>query len=184
MSGVPAAPTIALAVLPETSPMAMHPSDTASNAALRRLLDAAAVRTVVDGVDSAVDAKEWRRARALFADEVAVDFGAPGGGPGTIPADALIDGRRRNLVADKLSLHTRTNHAIAVDGDEAAVVSTGYAFNTMARPAGDALWEVWGVYRHTPRREADGWRITGFALEVVHARGNETVRTFAPDAAN
>lgn len=44
------------------------------------------------------------------------------------------------------------------------------------------LWEVWGRYTHTLERTPEGWRCSGMALEVTHARGNERARDHRPDA--
>ncbi|MEJ3748811.1 nuclear transport factor 2 family protein [Actinomycetes bacterium KLBMP 9797] len=144
--------------------------------------DLEAIRAVVDGIDDAVDAKDWARCRAYFTEEVDVDFAALGGGPAArITADELIGGWRRNLYAEKASFHMRSNHAITVDGDRASVRSKGYAFNRLARPLGDALWEVWGHYAHRLVRTRDGWRCTAIGLAAVaHARGNELAWTHTP----
>ncbi|MEV4754198.1 nuclear transport factor 2 family protein [Micromonospora sp. NPDC049559] len=152
------------------------------DAGLRALGDVESVRAVVDGIDDAVDAKDWTRCRAFFTDEVEVDFAALNGGPATrMPADELVGGWRRNLYPDKTSFHQRTNHRITVDGDRARVWSKGYAFNKLARPLGDAVWEVWGIYAHRLVRTRDGWRCAAIGLtEVTHARGNELAWTHVP----
>ncbi len=145
--------------------------------------DAEAVRRVVDGIDDAVDRKDWAACRALFADDLHVDFTSLAGGePGPMPADDLVGAWRANLPAGKPSFHLRTNHAVEVEGDRATCVSKGHALNLLPRPGGSGEWEVFGWYTHTLVRTPDGWRCTGIALEVVHARGNEAVRTGLPGA--
>ncbi|MGH2943052.1 MAG: nuclear transport factor 2 family protein [Solirubrobacteraceae bacterium] len=144
--------------------------------------DHAAIRCVVDAIDDAVDRKDWAACRALFADELHVDFSSLAGGePGPLAADDLVGAWQANLHAAKASFHLRTNHRIAVEGDTATCVSKGYALNVMTRRTGDDQWEVWGWYEHTLRRAGDAWVCTGMTLDVVHARGNETVRTAGPD---
>jgi hypothetical protein len=143
--------------------------------------DRNAVQAVVDSIDDAVDAKDWERCRALFTDDVDVDFAALGGQAARIPADDLVGGWRRNLHAEKASFHQRTNHDITVTGNEASVRSKAYAFNRLSRPLGDALWEVWGYYTHRLVRTRRGWRCAAIALTTVaHARGNETAWTYVP----
>ncbi|HYN96235.1 MAG TPA: nuclear transport factor 2 family protein [Pilimelia sp.] len=140
----------------------------------------AEVRRVVDLIDNLVDAKDWAGCRDLFADTVAVDFGALGGPPARMSADELVTGWRTNLYADKASFHMRTNHDIDVSGDTATVRSKGYALNILSRALGDGLWEVWGNYVHHLVRVRGQWRCDGMRVSVVHARGNETVRTYVP----
>ncbi|MEV4629864.1 nuclear transport factor 2 family protein [Micromonospora sp. NPDC049523] len=144
--------------------------------------DLDAVRAVVDGIDDAVDDKDWARCRAYFTEEVDVDFAALDGGPATrMAADDLIGGWRRNLYAEKTSFHTRSNHRVTIDGNRADVRSKGHAFNKLSRPLGDATWEVWGTYAHRLVRTRDGWRCTAIALtDVAHARGNELAWTHVP----
>jgi hypothetical protein len=151
--------------------------------ALQRLLDEQAIRQAVDAIDNAVDAKDWAACRAWFTDEIDVDFSALGGGPAArIPAEALVGGWQRNLYAAKPSFHMRSNYQITVEHDRADVVSKGYAFNLLRSPLGSDLWEVWGIYRHTLVRTAHGWQVSGMALELVYARGNEKVREFVPES--
>lgn len=147
------------------------------------LVDRAELIRIADGLDTAVDAKDWAAARAFFADEVTVDFGSlTGTGPVTIPSDALIAGWQGNLTAEKTSFHLRGNHAVEFDGaDAATVTSQGYAWNRLERGAlpengGEALWEVWGSYTHGFTRTEAGWKINEMRLSVSAERGNPFVR--------
>jgi ketosteroid isomerase-like protein len=140
------------------------------------------ITRIVDGIDNAVDAKDWEGCRAYFTDEIHADFTSlAGGSPGNMPADDLVGAWRTNLYADKLSHHMRSNHRITIDGDEAEVFSKGYALNILSRPNGSDLWEVWGNYTHTLRRSGESWKCSGMTFVVTHARGNEMARDYLPD---
>ena len=140
--------------------------------------DEAAVIAAADGIDTAVDAKDWTACRAYFADQVDVDFSSLSGEPAArIPADQLVAGWRAGLFAGKRSHHMRSNHRATVRGDRATVESKGYALNILANKRGDQEWEVWGDYVHEFARTPRGWRCSGMKLTVVHARGNDWVRT-------
>ena len=142
-----------------------------------------AVQDVVDGIDAAVDAKDWAACRRLFTDVIDVDFSSLAGGtPARMAADDLVGAWQANLFAAKRTMHLRGNHQFQIDGDTATVVSKAYAINVLPRDHGSDLWEVWGTYTHTLARTEAGWRCTGMALSVTHARGNETVRTYQPSA--
>ena len=152
-----------------------------ANASIRLLVDEAEIVRVVDGIDDAVDAKDWEASRALFADEIFVDFTSLAGGePGRIPADDLVDAWRTNLYADKPSFHMRTNHRVSVDGDRAEVLSKAHALNILLRDRGSDLWETWGYYVHTLERRGSGWICTGMTYTVAYAQGNEMVREYVP----
>jgi len=157
-------------------------SPQADPSAIRSMIDRAEIVGVVDGIDVATDAKDWATCRAYFTDEIAVDFTSlAGGSPGRMPADELVGAWRANLYPDKPSHHMRTNHRVSVEGDRAEVFSKGYALNILRRETGSDLWEVWGDYVHTLERTPAGWRCSGMTFRVVHARGNELVRTFVPE---
>lgn len=165
------AAAIAVAALVQSTPV------TADNAAT-----VAELVRIADGIDRAVDAKDWPRARAFFADRIRVDFRSLSGQPpAEIPADDLIKGWSTNLTAAKTSFHMRTNHLVTIDGDRARMTSAGYAWNRM-EGNGDPLWEVWGTYTHEFARTAQGWRVTGLKLDVTHQRGNFWVRDTVPKA--
>lgn len=145
------------------------------------LADEMEIRRVVDAIDTTVDAKDWVACRAYFLDTIDVDFSSlVGGSPARIAADDLVGGWRRNLYADKKSHHMRSNHRVTLDGDQVDVWSKGYAFNMLPSPTGSDLWEVWGDYRHTLARTAEGWKVSGMSLFVTYARGNERARDFVP----
>jgi|SRR5882757_3970903 len=142
--------------------------------------DAWDIQQIVDGIDNAVDAKDWRLARSYFTEEIDVDFTSLAGGqPGRMPADQLIDAWRSNLFTAKRTFHLRGNHQITVTGDSGVVYSKAYAFNRVDRAHGDPLWEVWGSYVHHVERGPDGWLCTSMSFTVSHARGNDAVRAAA-----
>ena len=149
----------------------------ALNPALQRFIDERALIRIVDQIDRAVDAQDWTRARGYFADRVRVDFSSLSGQPETtIPADDLIAAWAGNLKGSKTSLHLRTNHDVAIDGDRATVRSNGYAWNRM-EGNGEPLWEVWGTYSAEMVRIGDGWKVDAFAFHKTHERGNDWVKT-------
>lgn len=140
------------------------------------MTDEIAIVRIVDGLDSAVDGRDWNRARHYLADNIRADFSSLSGQPAaTIPSDDLVGAWSSNLKGSKTSFHMRTNHQIEITGDRAEVKSVGYAWNRM-EGNGEPLWEVWGFYEHTLTRAADGWKVDGMTLRVTHERGNQWVK--------
>ncbi|MBA3260346.1 MAG: nuclear transport factor 2 family protein [Gemmatimonadales bacterium] len=77
---------------------------------------------------------------------------------------------------EKASHHMATNYRIAVEGDRAEIWT--HAWNRVAGfPPGEDVWETWGNYRLTARRETGGWRLDGFRYYWKPTRGNDAVRT-------
>ena len=95
--------------------------------------------------------------------------------------DEMIADWARILFDGKKSFHMRYNHDITVDGDTAKVSSKSHSFNVYNTGTGGDMWEVWGIYHHTLRREKDGWKVSGLNYEFVHARGNEKAHEFIPE---
>lgn len=148
----------------------------AVNAELQRLIDERDLVHLVDRIDRAVDARDWKLARGFFADRVRADFSSLSGQPeATISADDLIAGWAGNLKGNKTSLHLRTNHEVVIDGDRATVKSNGYAWNRM-EGSGEPLWEVWGTYSAEMIRSHGGWVVDAFAFHKTHERGNDWVK--------
>jgi len=138
------------------------------------------LRRIADELLITTDLKNWSAARALFVDgPIEVDMSSlAGGGPVQMTADQLIDGFRAGLHAGKISHHLAANYRIRIEGARAELWAHGYAWNRVpSLPAGADLWETWGNYRLTFRRDAAGWRLDGFRYYSKLTRGNDAVRT-------
>jgi ketosteroid isomerase-like protein len=144
-------------------------------AIVQTLADERALIRLADGLDIAVDAKDWTAARAAFADDIAFAFGAPDAPLTAMRADDLVALWRQNLHPAKTSFHLRGNHMVTVDGDTATMRSHGYAWNRLPGLEGGDLWEVWGVYTYAFARQDGEWRITAFRFTPLHDRGNAAV---------
>jgi hypothetical protein len=138
------------------------------------------LRRVADELFIATDQKDWTAVRRLFVDgPIEVDMSSLAGGSAVqITADQLISGFRTGLHAGKISHHLATNYRVRVDGDRGELWAHGYAWNRVPSfPNGTDLWETWGNYRLTYRRERQGWRLDGFRYYSKLTRGNDVVRT-------
>jgi hypothetical protein len=149
---------------------------------LESIADELKIRRVVDEIDNLCDAKNWKKLRTLFTDEVDTDFTSLNGGkPAKMTADDFVGAWETNLFAEKKTFHQRGNHRIKISGDKAEVFSKAYAFNLLEKGKVKGFWEVWGNYTHTLTRAEAGWKCSGMTLEVIHRRGDEKVRTYTPD---
>jgi hypothetical protein len=159
------------------------PANTAENVDPQRQLqvlkDESDLRRIPTEIESAVDRKDWVKARSFFADQVRADFTSlVGGEPATIPSDTLIQGWSSNLKGNKESFHIRGDVLITIDGDKAVVNSNGYAHNKMpgAKDGSGDVWEVWGRYSHSMTRTKNGWKVNGFTFVKTREQGSMWVK--------
>ena len=142
--------------------------------------DEAEIRRLTDELFITTDLKDWKAARALFADgPIEVNMSSlAGGGPVELTADQLIAGFETGLHPGKLSHHMAGNYRIRIERDRAELWAHGYAWNQVpGLPVGSDFWETWGNYRLSFRRTGAGWRLDGFRYYSKATRGNDAVRT-------
>jgi len=140
------------------------------------------IMNIIDGIDNAVDAKDWARARSFFTEIIYVDFSSLGGGnPTEMPADDLIGGWQRNLYAGKQSFHLRGNHMININGETATDYSKAYAFNAIDEGPVTGIWEIWANYSYTLVRADNDWKVTGMSVYKVQTRGDDNIRAYEPE---
>ncbi|MBV9453668.1 MAG: hypothetical protein JOZ19_06050 [Rubrobacter sp.] len=69
-----------------------------TNPSTQLLLDQAEIIRVVDGIDDAVDAKDWVTCRGYFLEEIYIDFSSRAGdSPGRMAAGELVGAWSANL---------------------------------------------------------------------------------------
>lgn len=141
--------------------------------------DHLAIVATADALDTAVDAKDWDGARALFTDDIVVTL--PGVPATSQPADDLIGQWSTYLYPEKTSFHLRGNHLVTFHSPTSATLkSKGYAWNHLPDFDGGALWEVWGDYVYDVEKTDGTWKLTSFAFSPVHQRGNPAVPAHLP----
>src|SRR3546814_11331750 len=88
------------------------------SAAIDAFLDRDAAVAAVTSYASALDARDWGAYRALFTDEIAIDYGAIGSLVAIIPADDWTN-RCRELEGFDATAHRLHNNVAAIAGDTA-----------------------------------------------------------------
>lgn len=130
------------------------------------LPDREAAAAVVTSYAGALDARDWRGYRALFTDDVAIDYGAIGSIAATIAADEWTD-RCRALGGFDATAHRLSNIVATIEGDRATVRSVVDAAHFVGVDGDVLLGDIIGRYTHEMVRADDGWKIAGVRLEVV-----------------
>ena len=119
--------------------------------AIDAFLDREAAVAVVTAYAAALDARDWGAYRALFADRIAIDYGAIGSIVATIDADEWT--RLHNLRAE-------------IEGDRAVVTGIVDAAHFIAVDGAALMGDLIGHYTHHLIRDGR-WRIAGVTLTVA-----------------
>ena len=135
------------------------------SAAIDALLDREAAIAAVTCYASALDARDWSAYRALFTDQIAIDYGAIGSLIATVPADEWTN-RCKTLEGFDATAHQLHNIVAAIDGDHATVTSIVDAVHVVGVEDRALLGDLIGRYTHRLLRQ-DGWKIAGVTLSVV-----------------
>ncbi len=135
------------------------------SAAFDAFLDREAAAAVVTCYAAALDARDWAMYRALFTDEIAIDYGAIGSLAATVSADEWTN-RCKALEGFDATAHQLHNIVATVDRDRATVTSIVDAVHFIARDDRVLLGDLIGRYMHRLVRQ-DGWKIAGVTLAVV-----------------
>ncbi|MEM8770527.1 MAG: nuclear transport factor 2 family protein [Pseudomonadota bacterium] len=143
-------------------------------------LDRLAIIELASKLDTAVDAKDWAKARSLFTETI--EAGLPGVEPTEMASADLVGAWAANLYAEKTSFHLRGDGIIkADDNGNIRLYSKAYAWNRLPGMEGGEIWEVWGDYVYGVVREGGKWRISSFSFSPAFDRGNANIPGYQPE---
>lgn len=147
---------------------------TADGAALRGLLDRAAIAEVLARYARAVDARDLPGVGACFTADAAYD-GSLGRGTIATVLPALAEAMTRY----ERTLHLLGAPAITVDGDGATADTPCVAFHRLVDAGGPRDLVTAVRYVDALVRDGDGWRIAGRRVQIEWRRSE---RVALPDA--
>lgn len=124
----------------------------------------AAAAAVLDYAD-ALDTRDWTGFRALFTDEIAIDYAAIGSFAGDIAADDWT-ARCKTLEGFDSTAHRLHNLRAQVEGDRAIVTSIVDAAHFVEIDGRMRMGDLIGRYTHKLIRQ-NGWKIGGVTLSVA-----------------
>lgn len=120
---------------------------------------------------AAADGRDWKGVRAVFADEVDVDYASVSGGtPGKVKADDLVKGWEAGLGKFKRTKHNFSDFAVTLDGKHQATATfTGIATH---ETADGKRWTCGGDYTYRLTRTPDGWRAVAAKFDMKWEQGD------------
>ncbi|WP_067812746.1 nuclear transport factor 2 family protein [Actinomadura kijaniata] len=126
------------------------------------------------------DQREWEALKAVFADEVRLDYTSLNGGePAVLSPELIVDAWSRVLGGFDATQHLVTNHLVTLDGDAAVCTASFQATHRLADPFGAPLWTLGGTYRFDLVRVGGAWRISGVVMTAAWADGNKELMALA-----
>ncbi|WP_296600760.1 nuclear transport factor 2 family protein [Phenylobacterium sp.] len=137
-----------------------------------------ALTDAVTAYAMALDAGDWAVFRALFEDEIEVDYSSLGSIHTKMPAQAWAD-RCRVLGAFDATHHKVTNFQVEIAGETATVTSYVDAAHFIGELQGFAC----GTYVHRFRRHGATWKIVACAFRLAGHQGGRAAFDAAFDAA-
>jgi len=123
---------------------------------MEALSDSSRVERLVAQLAKSADSRDWPGVRAVFADEVDLDYTSVAGGqPSRVAADTLVTGWEKGLSTYAQTKHNFSDLVVRVDGDHATATFTGQA--THLKTDG-SRWNCGGDYIYRFIRTSTGWR--------------------------
>lgn len=153
----------------------MSTSDRAVEAVPHHLVERHAVVEVCTRMAWHADQREWEELRAVFADEVRLDYTSLNGGePAVLSPAQVVDSWSRVLGGFDATQHLIANHLVTLQGDTAVCTASFQATHRLPDLSGP-LWTLGGTYRFDLVRTGGGWKIRGVVMTAQWADGNEAL---------
>jgi 3-phenylpropionate/cinnamic acid dioxygenase small subunit len=146
-----------------------------------RLLDEAAIRSLMDRYGSGVDERDWAGWAEIFDDPLEVDFSGMSADlkPVTLERAKHVASASAVIRQFDATQHMITNVQVRLDGDTATCRAVMRAEHWLSGTRGNGRYTMFGVYENGFRRAPDGWRMSRLALRVVREEGNADLWTQA-----
>jgi hypothetical protein len=143
---------------------------------MSELARAAAVRTVVARIAHTIDGRHWSDLRALYADEVTIDYTSLFGGDVQRQAgDGLIAAWRQMLSPLDATQHLVGAIDVRLNDGGAVAECHVRGYHVCARAPGGPEWMVSGQWMIDLAEVDHRWLVTGMTLRTFYQTGNRNV---------
>lgn len=146
------------------------------------LIDRAEISDVLMDYAIGIDSRDWPRYRAIFTDEVELDFSSWSGNPAEpMAADDWVAGVRATLSGFDSTQHMLMNSLIELDGDRATVTLYMNAHHYLNINGAHNMHSIGGYYTHRMVRTDKGWLSEACKLTVTWETGDRALFAIAAD---
>jgi SnoaL-like domain len=133
---------------------------------------------------AAIDRRDWDAYRAVFTDEIDLDYTSyRPGNVGRVSADEWVDRAKALFPGLDASQHCLYNPLVTIAGDTADISIYVQAEHFLTNADGDNWFTLGGYYADRLVRDDSDWRICAKKLVVTWNRGNRHVMTLAAERA-
>ena len=133
---------------------------------------------------TAIDTRDWAGYRAVFTDEIDLDYSSyRPGSAGRFRADDWVARGAALFEGLDATQHCLNNPLVDIDGDTAAITIYVQAEHFLTNRDGDNWYTLGGYYRDRLIRVDGAWLITAKQLVVTWNRGNRHVLALAAQRA-
>lgn len=146
------------------------------------LIDRAEIHDVLMDYAIGIDSRDWQRYRAIFTDEVELDFSSWSGNPASpMAADDWVAGVRDTLSGFDGTQHMLMNSSVDLDGDRATVTLYMNAHHYLNIDGAHNMHSIGGYYTHRMVRTDSGWLSEACKLTVTWESGDRALFGIATD---
>jgi len=122
---------------------------------------------------TAIDAKDWKLYRSIFADEIDMDFSAIGSTPLIrISADEWVGNGRPAFVGLDATQHFMSNPRVTVDGDTADCTVYLNAEHFLVEDDVQRDFSVGASYDVGLIRSEGSWKISAMTIKIMWSKGD------------
>ena len=139
--------------------------------------DKLAVAECVYRYATGVDTRDWALYRAIFTDEIELDFSSydPGRKPVSMAADDYVDGLKPLFGGLAATQHMMSNPLVELDGDNAEITMYVRAHHIFDPADPESFYTIGGYYRNRLVRERGNWKLVRVQLNVTWALGHPEI---------
>ncbi len=131
---------------------------------------------------AAIDRRDWDAYRAVFTDELDLDYSSyRPGNVGRVSADEWVGRAKALFPGLDASQHCLYNPLVTIAGDTADISIYVQAEHFLTNADGDNWFTLGGYYSDRLVRDGSDWRICAKKLVVTWNRGNRHVLTLAAE---
>ena len=127
----------------------------------------------------AIDLRDWKSFRSLFADSVEFDYSSIGEATGILQPDDVVSNARKDLGGFQATQHMITNHQVKLSGSDATCYAHVRAQHFLPNDQGEPTFEMGGYYTAGLVRTDSNWKIQRWKFSVLWTRGNQELFSLA-----